>query len=193
MTAAEALARIRAVVGPAGMIDDAAGMAPYLKEWRGRFRGAARAVVRPAVTADVAAVVGICAEARLAIVPQGGNTGLVGGSIPFETDDAIILSLTRMTRIRALDPLNHTITVEAGCILHDVRQAAEAVDLLFPLSLGAEGSCRIGGNLSTNAGGLMTLRHGNMREQVLGLEVVLPDGQVWDGLRALRKDNTGYD
>jgi FAD/FMN-containing dehydrogenase len=150
-------------------------------------------VVRPASTAEVAAVVRICAEALLPIVPQGGNTGLVGGGVPPQDGHNIVLSLGRMNRIRAIDPVNFTMTVEAGCILAHLHDAAAQVDRLFPLSLGAEGSCQIGGNLSTNAGGIAVLRYGNTRELTLGVEVVLPDAQVWDGLRGLRKDNTGYD
>jgi D-lactate dehydrogenase (cytochrome) len=187
------LDRIRGVVGPKGFIDEPEALAPYLVEWRGLYRGAAKAAVRPASTEEVAAVVRLCAEAGLPIVPQGGNTGLVGGGVPFEDGESIVLSLARMDRIRAIDPLNHTITAEAGCILADLQKAADEHDRLFPLSLGAEGSCRIGGNLSTNAGGVGVLRYGNTRDLTLGLEVVLPDGRVWDGLRALRKDNTGYD
>ncbi|MBV8738295.1 MAG: FAD-binding oxidoreductase, partial [Alphaproteobacteria bacterium] len=156
-------------------------------------RGATRLVVRPASAAEVAAVVRICAEARLAIVPQGGNTGLVGGGVPPIDRDNIVLALGRMNRIRAIDPVNFTMIVEAGCVLAHVHEAAAEVDRLFPLSLGAEGSCQIGGNLSTNAGGIAVLRYGNTRELTLGVEVVLPDGRVWDGLRGLRKDNTGYD
>ena len=166
---------------------------PYLVEARGLYRGSTRLVVRPASTAEVAAVVRICAEAGLAVVPQGGNTGLVGGGVPPADRDNIVLALGRMNRVRAIDPNNFTMTVEAGCILADLHQAAAEVDRLFPLSLGAEGSCQIGGNLSTNAGGIAVLRYGNTRELTLGVEVVLPDGRVWDGLRGLRKDNTGYD
>jgi D-lactate dehydrogenase (cytochrome) len=187
------LDRIREVVGPNGFIDEPQALEPYLVEWRGLFRGAAKAAVRPASTAEVAKVVALCAEARLPIVPQGGNTGLVGGGVPSEDGASIVLSLARLNRIRAIDPLNHTITAEAGCILADLQKAASDADRLFPLSLGAEGTCRIGGNLSTNAGGVGVLRYGNTRELTLGLEVVLPDGRVWDGLRGLRKDNTGYD
>ena len=138
-------------------------------------------------------MVALCAREEVAVVAQGGNTGLVGGSVPTGTRREIVLSLGRMNRIRSLDPLNDTITVEAGCVLAAVQQAAEDAGRLFPLSLAAEGSCQIGGNLSTNAGGVNVLRYGTAREQVLGLEVVLADGRVWDGLRALRKDNTGYD
>ena len=188
-----AIERIKAVVGPRGWIADPHEAEPYLVEARGLYHGATRLVVRPASTAEVAAVVQICAEARLPIVPQGGNTGLVGGGIPPDDGHNIVLALGRMNRIRAIDPVNFTMTVEAGCILAHLHQAAAEADRLFPLSLGAEGSCQIGGNISTNAGGIAVLRYGNTRELTLGLEVVLPDGRVWDGLRGLRKDNTGYD
>src|SRR6266404_5623588 len=188
-----ALERIKAVVGSRGWIADPGEQEPYLVEARRLYRGATRLVVRPASTAEVATVVRICAEAGLPIVPQGGNTGLVGGGVPPEDGDNIVLALGRMNHIRAIDPVNFTMTVEAGCILADLQQAAAEADRLFPLSLGAEGSCQIGGNLSTNAGGIAVLRYGNTRELTLGIEVVLPDGQVWDGLRGLRKDNTGYD
>ena len=188
-----ALEWIKAAVGSRGWIADPAEKEPYLVEARRLWRGATRLVVRPASTEEVAAVVRICAEARLPIVPQGGNTGLVGGSVPPEDGQNIVLALGRMNRVRAIDPVNFTMTVEAGCILAHLHEAAAAVDRLFPLSLGAEGSCQIGGNLSTNAGGIAVLRYGNTRELALGLEVVLPDGQIWDGLRGLRKDNTGYD
>ncbi len=187
------LQRIKEAVGPLGWIADPRDVEPYLTEARRLYRGATRLVVRPASTAEVAAVVKICAEAGLAIVPQGGNTGLVGGGVPPADRDNIVLALGRMNRIRAIDPVNFTMTVEAGCILADLHEAAAAVDRLFPLSLGAEGSCQIGGNISTNAGGIAVLRYGNTRELTLGVEVVLPDGRVWDGLRGLRKDNTGYD
>ncbi|MEX2631471.1 MAG: FAD-binding oxidoreductase [Tistlia sp.] len=180
-------------VGEEGVVAAPADMARYLAEERGRFVGRAAFVVRPASTAEVAEVVKLCAAAGVGVVPQGGNTSLVGGSIPFEEGDEIVLSLERMTRIRELDADNFTITVEAGVILQQVQEAAAAADRLFPLSLGAEGSCRIGGNIASNAGGVQVLRYGNMRDLVLGLEVVLPDGRIWDGLRALRKDNTGYD
>jgi D-lactate dehydrogenase (cytochrome) len=185
--------RIKAAVGPRGWIADPRAQEPYLVEARGLYRGATRLVVRPASTAEVAAVVRICAERKLPIVPQGGNTGLVGGGVPPEDGRNIVLALGRMNRIRAIDPVNFTMTVEAGCILADLQRAAAEANRLFPLSLGAEGSCQIGGNLSTNAGGIAVLRYGNTRELALGLEVVLPDGRIWDGLRALRKDNTGYD
>src|SRR6516225_1436239 len=188
-----ALERIKGVVGPRGWIADPGECEPYLVESRGLYRGATRLVVRPASTAEVAAVVQICAEAKLPIVPQGGNTGLVGGGVPPEDGRNIVLALGRMNRIRAVDPVNFTMTVEAGCILAHLHDAAAEVDRLFPLSLGAEGSCQIGGNLSTNAGGIAVLRYDNTRELTLGLEGVLPDGRIWDGLRGLRKDNTGYD
>jgi FAD/FMN-containing dehydrogenase len=188
-----ALGRIKTTVGPRGWIADPAEQEPYLVEARRLWRGATRLVVRPASTEEVAAVVRICAEAKLPIVPQGGNTGLVGGGVPPEDGQSIVIALGRMNRIRAIDPVNFTMTVEAGCILAQLHEAAAGVDRLFPLSLGAEGSCQIGGNLSTNAGGIAVLRYGNTRELTLGLEVVLPDGRIWDGLRGLRKDNTGYD
>ncbi|HEY5598019.1 MAG TPA: L-threonylcarbamoyladenylate synthase, partial [Kiloniellales bacterium] len=187
------LSQLEAVVGAKGLVTDPADLAPHLSELRGRFQGRARALVRPASTAEVAEVVRLCGDSGTPMVPQGGNTGLVAGGIPFEDGHAVVLNLGRLNRIRALDVANDTITVEAGCILRQVQEAAAAADRLFPLSLGAEGSCQIGGNISTNAGGIQVLRYGNMRELVLGLEVVLPDGRVWDGLRALRKDNTGYD
>ncbi len=181
------------IVGEKGLIDEPGDLAPYLEDRRGRVQGRTPFVVRPADTEEVAAVVRACVEARVPIVPQGGNTGLTGGSVPFESGEEVVLNLGRMNRVRELDASNFTITAEAGCILQQVQQAAEAADRLFPLSLGAEGSCQIGGNLSTNAGGVQVLRFGNMRDLVLGLEVVLPDGRIWNGLRRLRKDNTGYD
>jgi FAD/FMN-containing dehydrogenase len=184
---------IKAAVGPKGWSDDAARLEPSLVDWRQRYRGRTPLLVRPGSTAEVAAVVRLCAAARVPVVPQGGNTSLCGGSIPSADGGEILLSLSRMNRVRAVDAANYTITVEAGCILAQVQDAASEADRLFPLSLAAEGTCQIGGNLSTNAGGIAVLRYGNARDLVLGLEVVLPDGQVWDGLRGLRKDNTGYD
>jgi FAD/FMN-containing dehydrogenase len=168
-------------------------LAPYLHDWRGRYHGAARCVVRPANTAELAAVVRLCVQAGAAIVPQGGNTGHCGAATPDTSGAAVIVSVARLNRIRAIDPANNTITVEAGCLLASVQEAAAQADRLFPLSLASEGSCQIGGNLSTNAGGVQVLRYGNTRELTLGLEVVLPSGEIWDGLRGLRKDNTGYD
>jgi FAD/FMN-containing dehydrogenase len=187
------LARLTEALGPSGVVADAAGMEPYASDWRGRVRGAPLMVLRPASTAEVATAVRECAAAQIALVAQGGNTGQCAGAVPATDNDQVVLSLTRMNRIRALDAQNNTVTVEAGCVLARVQEAAAAADRLFPLSLGAEGSCQIGGNLSTNAGGTAVLRYGNARDMVLGLEVVLADGSVWDGLRALRKDNTGYD
>jgi len=167
--------------------------APYLTDWRKRYAGAALAVVRPASTAETAAVVRACAGSRTPMVPQGGNTGLVGGGTPDASGRAVVISMQRMNRVRSIDVANDTITVEAGCVLQRVQQAASEHGRLFPLSLAAEGSATIGGNLATNAGGVQVLRYGNARDLTLGLEVVLASGEVWDGLRGLRKDNTGYD
>jgi D-lactate dehydrogenase (cytochrome) len=168
-------------------------MAAYLTDWRGRFTGQARAVVKPADTAQVAALVKLCNEYRVPIVPQGGNTGLVLGSVPDESGLAMVLSLLRMNHIRAVDPINDTLTADAGCLLQQLQLAAANAKRLFPLSLASEGSCTLGGNLSTNAGGTAVLRYGSMRELTLGLEVVTAQGEIWNGLRGLRKDNTGYD
>ena len=184
---------LREIVGDAQVLTAAEDTRRYFTDWRRQYSAKAECVVRPASTAEVARVVALCAREGVAVVPQGGNTGLVGGSVPTGTRRELVLSLGRMNHIRNLDTLNDTITVEAGCVLAEVQRAADEAERLFPLSLAAEGSCQIGGNLSTNAGGVNVLRYGNAREQVLGLEVVLPDGRVWDGLRALRKDNTGYD
>src|SRR5216117_1212405 len=184
---------IQAIVGPAGLITSPIEIAPYATDWRKRYLGKAAAVVRPASTVEVAEVVRVCAASRTAIVPQGGNTGLCGAATPDASGTQIILNLSRMNRIREVDARNNTMIVEAGCVLANLHRAAEEAGRFFPLSLAAEGSCEIGGNLSTNAGGTAVLRYGNTRELTLGLEVVLPDGRVWDGLRGLRKDNTGYD
>jgi FAD/FMN-containing dehydrogenase len=186
-------ARLDAAVGSAQVLTAPSDVAPYVTDWRGRFHGRALAVVRPGATAEVAAVVRACADLDVPIVPQGGNTGQCGGATPDDRGNAIVLSLSRMNRVRAVDPANATLTAEAGVPLAAVQQAAADEGLLFPLSLAAEGSCTIGGNLSTNAGGTAVLRFGNARELVLGIEVVLADGRIWDGLRGLRKDNTGYD
>jgi FAD/FMN-containing dehydrogenase len=183
------LEELRGIVGPKGFVDDPATLEPQTKDWTGLYRGHSPLMVMPASTEEVASVIRACARARVPLMPQGGNTGLAAGAIP---QGEIILSLKRMNRVREIDPLDYTVTVEAGCVLADVQKAASDADRLFPLSLGAEGSCQIGGNLSTNAGGISVLRYGNTRELVLGLEVVLPDGQIWNGLRRLRKDNTGY-
>ena len=181
------------IVGAGNVLTAAADTKPYFTDWRKQYTAAAECVVRPASTEEVSRVVELCAREGVAVVPQGGNTGLCGGSVPTGAGREIVLSLSRMNRIRSIDALNDTITVEAGCVLAAVQQAADAAGRFFPLSLAAEGSCQIGGNLSTNAGGVNVLRYGMARDQVLGLEVVLPDARVWDGLRGLRKDNTGYD
>jgi len=193
MSGRDLLERFAGIVGAAHVVADAREAGAYATDWRKRYVGAPLAVVRPASTAEVAAIVKACAETRTSIVPQGGNTGLCGGATPDASGKQVIISLGRMNRIRAIDPANNTMTVEAGCILANIQHAADEADRLFPLSLAAEGTCAIGGNLSTNAGGVQVLRYGNTRELVLGLEVVLPSGEIWDGLRGLRKDNTGYD
>ena len=193
MTNEGLVARLSGIVGAAQVLNAAGDIAPYLSDWRGRYRGAAQCVVRPANSAEVAAVVKACIEAGVAIVPQGGNTSLCGAATPDASGRAVVVSLGRLNRIVAVDPQNNTISVDAGCTLAAVQDAARAADRLFPLALASEGSCQIGGNLSTNAGGVQVLRYGNMRELTLGLEVVLPNGEIWDGLRGLRKDNTGYD
>ncbi|MBN8494435.1 MAG: FAD-binding oxidoreductase [Burkholderiales bacterium] len=186
------LQALRACVGPSQVLTEG-DLSAWELDWRKRFRGRALAVVRPADTAQVAAVLQACAAHGASVVPQGGNTGLVGGGVPDASGTQVLLSLTRLNRIRAIDRANLTLTAEAGCVLQAVQQAAAEAGLLFPLSLAAEGSCTIGGNLATNAGGTQVLRFGNARELCLGLEVVTADGQVWDGLSGLRKDNTGYD
>jgi FAD/FMN-containing dehydrogenase len=183
---------LRAAVGPRNVRVDG-DLSAWEVDWRKRWQGRAFAVVRPAATAEVAAVVKACAAHGAAVVPQGGNTGLVGGSVPDASGTQVLLSLTRMNRVRAVDAANLAMTVDAGCVLEAVQQQAAAHGLLFPLSLAAEGSCTIGGNLATNAGGTQVLRYGNARELCLGLEVVTPAGDVWNGLSGLRKDNTGYD
>lgn len=180
-------------IGDAYVLTTDADKASYLTDQRQRFTGQALAIVKPGNTAEVAAIVRLCNKFLVPLVPQGGNTGLVLGSVPDNQGNAIVLSLSRLNGVRALDPINHTITVEAGCILQNVQDAAEAAGRLYPLSLAAEGSCTIGGNLATNAGGTAVLRYGNTRELCLGLEVVTAQGDVMEGLRGLRKDNTGYD
>ena len=181
------------IVGSDNVLMAADDMAPHLIDWRGRYHGAARCVVRPATTDEVSAIVRACVQAGVAMVPQGGNTSHCGASIPDNSGEAVLISLSRLNKIRVIDPANNTITVEAGCVLQALQEAAFEAGRLFPLSLAAEGSCQIGGNLSTNAGGVQVLRYGNTRELTLGLEVVLPSGEIWNGLRGLRKDNTGYD
>lgn len=187
------LAQIAAAVGDSHVLTSLEDTAAFQQDWRGRYKGGAQAVVLPASTEQVAAVVRVCAQAGWAIVPQGGNTGLTGGAVAPADRPSVLLNLSRMNRIREVDALNNSMLVEAGCILANVREAAEGAQRQFPLLLGSVGSCEVGGLVSTNAGGTGVLRYGNMRELVLGLEVVLPDGRVWEGLRALRKDNSGYD
>ncbi|MCY7389495.1 MAG: FAD-binding oxidoreductase [Burkholderiales bacterium] len=185
--------RVQAIVGDAGLVTDTIDIEPYVRDWRGNYLGKTSLVVRPANTGEVADVVKLCAETGVPIVPQGGNTGMVGGGVPDSSGRAIIISLTRMNKIRSIDLANSAMTVEAGCILAAVQEAALRCERYFPLSLAAEGSCTIGGNLSTNAGGTAVLRFGNARDLVLGIEAVTPEGNIWHGLKALRKDNTGYD
>jgi FAD/FMN-containing dehydrogenase len=187
------LARFVGIVGAEHAVTDPLDQQAYLVEWRDRYRGTTPVVLRPGNVSEVAAILALASETGTAIVPQGGNTGLVGGQIPREGRGEIVLSLRRLDRIRAVDPQGNTIDVEAGVTLQQVRDAAASVDRLFPLSLPSQGSCTIGGNIATNAGGTGVLAYGNMRDLVLGLEVVLPDGRVWHGMRHLRKDNTGYD
>jgi len=175
------------------LLTEAADMAPFLTDWRGKWTGRALAVAQPDTAQDVAAVMRWCVEHRVPVVPQGGNTGLSGGATPDDSGRALVLSVTRLNKVRRIDAANNTIEVEAGVTLLQVQEAARAAGRLFPLSLAAEGSCTIGGNLATNAGGVQVLRYGNARELCLGLEVVTADGEVLNGLRALRKDNTGYD
>jgi FAD/FMN-containing dehydrogenase len=190
MTSADAISRIKAALGPQGWSTDPARLEPRLSEWRGRWRGATPLLVVPKTVEEVSAVVAICAETGTAITPQGGNTGLVGGQIP---QGEVLLSLERMNSVRDVSPLDDVIVAEAGVTLHEAHAAAEAADRYFPLSLASGGTATIGGTVSTNAGGTAVLRYGNMRELVLGLEAVLPNGEVLRGLKRLRKDNTGYD
>jgi len=184
---------LRLLVDANGVIDTAQDMGAYLTDWRGRFHGRAAAVAQPRTTLETAQIVQLCARQGVPIVVQGGNTGLVGGATPDDSGNALLLCTRRLNRVRHIDTADDTITVEAGCLLQNVQDAARAQDRLFPLSLASEGSCTIGGNLATNAGGTQVLRYGNARDLTLGLEVVLASGEVWDGLRGLRKDNSGYD
>ncbi len=179
------------IVGANYVLSETRAMSEYLEEQRGNYCGEADAIVLPANSTEVTGIVQLCADRHIPIVPQGGNTGLCGGAVA--KNGQIVVNLKRLNRIKDVDPINDTMTVEAGCILADIQQAANDADRYFPLSLGAEGSCQIGGNLSTNAGGINVLRYGNAREQVLGLQAVLPDGQIWSDLNELRKNNTGYD
>jgi len=193
MADTDLLDRFASIVGAAHAVRDPAAIEPYLREPRGLFRGTAPLVLRPANADQVARILSLATESGTPIVPQAGNTGHVGGQVPLDGRSQIILSMSRLNRIRDVDLSANAMTVEAGCILADVQKAAKAADRLFPLSLGSEGSCEIGGNLSSNAGGTAVLAYGNMRALCLGLEVVLPTGELWNGLRSLKKDNTGYD
>jgi FAD/FMN-containing dehydrogenase len=185
-------ARLLTALGPGAVLTDPSDMAGYAADWRHLYQGRPLAVVRPSTVAQVAAAVRLCAEAGAPVVPQGGNTSMVGGATPSDTGTAVVLSLERLRQVRAVDPVELTMTVEAGCTLRQAQEAAAAAGLLLPLSISSEGSAQVGGVLATNAGGNNTLRFGNARDLVLGLEVVLADGAVWDGLRHLHKDNTGY-
>src|SRR5580692_9787569 len=189
--APETIARLKGAVGPNGFSDDPAEIAPHLEEWRSKYRGSSSLLLKPATTEQVSVILGICNEARIPIVPQGGNTGLVGGQIPFHGE--VLLSLSRLDRIRRVDRTDMSMIAEAGVVLAKVHEAALEADTFFPLSIASEGSATIGGNLSTNAGGVNVLRYGSTRALVLGIEVVLADGRVLDLLRTLHKDNTGYD
>ncbi|MCQ1573163.1 FAD-binding oxidoreductase [Neorhizobium galegae] len=189
----ELLDRFAAIVGENHVLRDASDLAPHLVEGRGLYKGSSPMLLKPGSVEEVAAILKLASETGTPIVPQTGNTGLVGGQTPRTGGSDLIVSLERMNRIRDVDPVANVLVADAGVILADVQKAAEAVDRLFPLSLGSEGSCRIGGNLSTNAGGTAVLAYGNTRQLCLGLEVVLPTGEIWDGLRRLKKDNTGYD
>ena len=190
---ADTITELKSIVGDGGYLDDPSDIAPWCRSWRGYYAGDVPLVLRPATTQELSRLVKACAAAGVPIVPQGGNTGLTGASQPHSGGREVIVSTQRMRRIRDIDTASDTITVEAGVVLKEIQDAAAEADRLFPLSLGAEGSCQIGGNISTNAGGNQVLKYGNTRNLVLGLEVVLPDGRIWDGLRGLRKDNTGYD
>ena len=186
--------RMKEIVGPAGVLTDAADLARYTTDWRKRYSGPTDAILLPHTSAEVSQLMKLCHQESIEVIPQGGNTGQSGGSVPLVAQAAnVILCLTRLNKIRHIDLENNTVTVDAGVVLAALQDAAENAGRFFPLSLGAEGSCQIGGNLATNAGGTAVLKYGNARESVLGLEVVLPNGDLWDGLRMLRKDNTGYD
>jgi FAD/FMN-containing dehydrogenase len=193
MIAHSALDRLKEIVGPKGWIEGDEALDPYVTEWRGLYKGKTPLLLRPGSREEAVAIVSLCAAEGIAIVPQAGNTSLCGASVPDASGQSVIVNVSRMNRIRDLDAANGTLIAEAGCILADLHKAAEAADRMLPLSFAAEGSAEVGGFLSTNAGGTNVLRYGNARDQVLGLEVVLPDGRLWEGLRTLRKDNTGYD
>ena len=185
------LARFAAIVGERGALTAPNDTEPYLHEWRGLYHGRAPMVLRPATVAQVSAILKLAHNERIAIVPQGGNTGLVGGQIPFESSGEIVLSLNRMKAIRSVDPAGSTLTAEAGATLQSIQEAAVEVDRLFPLSLASEGTCEIGGNIATNAGGVHVLRYGNTRDLVLGLEAAFPGGEVWNGLRVSTQGQYG--
>ena len=189
----DVVAQFAEIVGEANVLTEDADTAPYLREWRGRWTGKTAAVLRPGSTGEVAAILKLASKTKTAIIPQGGNTGLVGGQIPDKSGEQVILSTARLNRIRDIDPAGNTITVEAGVVLQAIQEAAEEHNRLFPLALAAQGSCQIGGNLSTNAGGTGALAHGVARDLCIGLEVVLPTGEILDSLNKLKKDNTGYD
>jgi FAD/FMN-containing dehydrogenase len=189
----ELSALIRQIVGESGIVTDTASLARYCRDWSGDNVGVPLLVVRPRTTAEVSAVVELCNRRRARLTPQGGHTGLVAGAIPSPDADEVILSLERMSTVREIDAENFSMIVDAGCILETVRHVAAEHGFMFPLALGSQGSCQIGGAIATNAGGLNVLRYGMMRDLVLGIELVLPDGRVWNGLKKLRKDNTGYD
>jgi len=189
----ELIARLTEIVGPEHALTDPDQQLPYLREWRDLYIGRTPLVLRPANTEQVSRILALCNEARVGVVPQAGNTGLVGGQVPFESGNEIVLSVSRLKQIREINPAAYSMTVEAGLTLAECRAAAERADRLFPLSLPSEGTCQIGGNLATNAGGVGVLAYGNARQLVLGLEVVLADGRIVPGLKALKKDNTGYD
>lgn len=190
---AETLDRLAAVVGEEYAIREPDDMENYVTEWRERWPGAAAMVVRPASTAEVSEILKIANETGTAVVPQGGNTGAVGAQVPSASGHEVVLSLSRMNKVLNIDALDNTISVEAGCVLQNIQQAADDIDRLFPLRIGSQGSCQIGGNLGTNAGGIATVAYGNARDLVLGLEVVMADGRIWNGMNRLRKNNTGYD
>jgi FAD/FMN-containing dehydrogenase len=187
------LENLKRIVGASNCLSEESDTRAYATDYRRVFHGKALAVVRPADTLEVSKVMAYCHAQRIPVVPQGGNTSLLGGAVPDATGSALVLSLSRLNKVRQVDVVNDTMVVETGVTLNQARSTADEANRLFPLRIGSEGSCQIGGNLSTNAGGTAVLRYGNMRDLVLGLEVVLPDGRVWDGMRALRKDNTGYD
>ncbi len=186
------LQHLKSVVGAPNVLTDDGDLAPYLVDARRRYRGSTLCVVRPASTGEVSKVLALCHEVGVAVVPQGGNTGMCGGATPHADRNSIVLALGRMNRVRSIDPLNSTISVDAGCTLAAVQAEAAAAGRLFPMSLGSEGSCQIGGNIATNAGGTAVLRYGPMRDLVLGIEAVMPDGRIVNAMKALRKDNTGY-